>query len=125
MLFGEAIFNCDILALDKADIGEPVAKCGGQFLGRARSITRKKSHYRHRLLLRHATALPKSVMNSRRLITGPPRVRTSHRNGKIEWLGGVLHVRFGLIADIVAASKLFASAWSREKSSNSPVIVRT
>src|SRR6516165_6540929 len=44
----------------------------------------------------HATALPKSVMNSRRLITGPPRVRTSHRNGKIEWLGGVLDVRFGL-----------------------------
>jgi hypothetical protein len=33
----------------------------------------------------------------------PPRLRTSHHNGKIKWPGGALHVRFGSKADICDA----------------------
>ena len=79
LIFGPAVFDRDVLALDMAGFFEALAKCAQAVGERVGRCAVEKPDHRHRRLLRarrkrpRAAAPPSSVMNSRRLIRSPRR----------------------------------------------------
>ena len=78
LIFGPAVMDRYVLALDIAGLFQALAKCAQTVRQRVRGPAVKESDHRHRRLLRpaasgHAAAPPSAAMNSRRFIRLPRR----------------------------------------------------